>query len=312
MSKIAFVFPGQGSQKVGMGRDIFEKNESAKSVFVEADQVLKQPLSALIFEGDQRELTQTNQAQPAILTTSVALLRAFQEMTDVKADCTAGHSLGEFTAYVAAGVLTFPDAVQLVKKRGLLMEAAVPSGGAMAAVLGMEQEKLATICDRVGQDHIVSIANINCPGQIVLSGSSDGVTRASELAMAQGAKRVIPLDVSGPFHSEMMIRAAEQFNSALSATEIKPANIPVYTNVTAEPTSDIISSLTEQLYSSVRWQATIENMIRDGVDCFIEIGPGKVLAGLVKKINKEVAVYSVYDDASCILVAKTLKGVTSE
>ncbi len=312
MSKIAFVFPGQGSQKVGMGLDIFEKNNSAKEIFLQADDVLGESLSALIFEGDQSELTKTSNAQPAILTTSIALLYAFQEVANIKADCFAGHSLGEFSAYVAAGSLTFTDAIQLVRKRGLLMEAAVPTGGAMAAILGIDQEAIATICAEINKENLVSIANINCPGQIVISGSSDGVEKAGILAKEHGAKRAIPLDVSGPFHSELMMRTAEQFNLELRSIEIQLTQMPVYTNLTALPDADIVTSLTKQLYSSVQWQETIENMIQDGVDCFVEIGPGKVLAGLVKKINQEVNVYSVYDEQSCVEVAKIVRGVISE
>ncbi len=311
MGKIAFVFPGQGSQKVGMGRAVAETNESAKAIFDEADKRLEQSLSALIFEGSQEELTKTTNAQPALLTTGVALLQGLQE-AGIKPDYTAGHSLGEYTALVASGVMTFSDAVYAVRKRGEFMEEAVPNGeGTMAAILGFDREQLMQVTESVTQaGNSVQLANLNCPGQIVISGTVQGVENASALAKEQGAKRVLPLQVSGPFHSELMKPAAEKFATVLKDIEIKNAQIPVIANVTAAPikaSEDIEQKLIEQLYSPVLWEDSIEKMIELGVDTFIEIGPGKVLSGLIRKINRDVKTFSVQDPESCQQTIDALK-----
>ncbi|MEK3887010.1 ACP S-malonyltransferase [Bacillus sp. FSL K6-3431] len=303
MGKIAFVFPGQGSQKVGMGRAIAEADEDAMAIFNEADNRLEQPLSALIFEGTQEELTKTTNAQPALLTTGVALLQCLQA-AGIKPDYTAGHSLGEYTALVASGVMQFSDAVYAVRKRGELMEEAVPNGeGTMAAVLGFDRERLLEVTESITNDgHSVQLANLNCPGQIVISGTVSGVELASAKAKEQGAKRVLPLQVSGPFHSELMKPAAEKFAAVLSGIEMNDAKIPVIANVTAGPlhaSEDIEGKLIEQLYSPVLWEDSIEKMVELGVDTFIEIGPGKVLSGLIKKINRDVTTLSVQDPESC-------------
>lgn len=312
MGKIAFVFPGQGSQKVGMGQEIAEANEAAMAIFKEADQRLEQPFSTMIFAGTQEDLTKTVNAQPAILTTSIALLQCLQA-AGIKADYTAGHSLGEYSALVSSGVMTFSDAVYAVRKRGELMEAAVPNGeGTMAAVLGLDRQQLSEITEQV--THLgdsVQLANLNCPGQIVISGTVSGVERAGVQAKEAGAKRVLPLQVSGPFHSELMRPAAEKFAAVLADIHMENAEIPVIANVTASPieaSKEIEVKLIEQLYSPVLWEDSVEKMIALGVDTFVEIGPGKVLAGLIKKINRDVKTYSVSDSESCQQTIAALKG----
>ncbi|WP_433749646.1 ACP S-malonyltransferase [Falsibacillus pallidus] len=311
MGKIAFVFPGQGSQTVGMGKDAAEQHEGAKAIFDKADERLGFSLSEVIFEGPQDRLTLTTNAQPALLTTSSALLQGLKE-AGIQADYTAGHSLGEYSALVAAGAISFEDAVYAVRRRGELMEEAVPAGeGSMAAVLGMDREALKEVTDQVTSDgNPVQLANMNCPGQIVISGTAEGVDKASVLAKEKGAKRVLPLQVSGPFHSSLMKPAAEKFGDVLNGIEVKNAEIPVVANVTAKPmseASDIKEKLIEQLYSPVLWEDTVETMLKNGVDTFIEIGPGKVLSGLIKKVDRSAKTYSVQDMESLNAVLASLK-----
>ncbi|KOO46640.1 ACP S-malonyltransferase [Priestia koreensis] len=312
MGKIAFVFPGQGSQAIGMGKDFFESYEQAKNIYQQADTALAFDLSGLIFEGNQEELTLTYNAQPALLTTSTAMLRVFEE-SGISADYVAGHSLGEYSALVAANAMTFEDAVVAVRKRGQFMDEAVPAGkGTMAAVLGMEASLLEEVTNEVtAEGHPVQLANINCPGQIVISGTVEGVEKASALAKEKGAKRAIPLVVSGPFHSSLMKPAAEKLNDTLQTLQLKDASIPVVSNVVAQPITskeEIQQKLVEQLYSPVRWHESVETLIENGVDTFIEIGPGKVLAGLVKKVNRSVTIHSVYDLESMETTIKAIKG----
>jgi [acyl-carrier-protein] S-malonyltransferase len=311
MGKIAFVFPGQGSQVVGMGQSLAEKHPNVKAIFENADKKLNVDLSKLIFAGPQEELTLTFNAQPALLTTSIAVLEYFREF-GIQADFVAGHSLGEYTALVAAGALTFEEGVYLVRKRGEFMESAVPNGeGTMAAVLGLDRDRLAEVTNSVTEEGFpVQLANLNCPGQIVISGSTKGVELAGAKAKEAGAKRVLPLVVSGPFHSSLMKPAAGQLKEELDQIDMKDAVIPVIANVTAEPiskASEIKEKLIEQLYSPVLWEDSVAKMLELGVDTFIEIGPGKVLSGLVKKISKSVNTYSISDEESALAVIEALK-----
>lgn len=311
MKKIAYVFPGQGSQAVGMGQSVAEANSNAKKIFEQADSRLGYSLSDIIFNGPIETLTLTTNAQPALLTTSIAIMQCLQA-SGIQPDYTAGHSLGEYTALVASGAINFEDAVYAVHKRGEYMEEAVPNGeGTMAAVLGLDRAVLKEVTEEVTSNgNSVQLANLNCPGQIVISGTVKGVEEASALAKEKGAKRALPLQVSGPFHSQLMKPAAEKFKQVLQEINIVDAQIPVIANVTAEPmtnSEDIKEKLIEQLYSPVQWEDSVRKMVDLGVDTFIEIGQGKVLSGLIKKINKEVKVYSIQDMESCAQVVEELK-----
>lgn len=298
MSKTAFVFPGQGAQAVGMGKDAYEAFESSRAIFEQADEALGFKLSDIIFNGPEDELKQTANTQPALLTVSVALLQAL-EGRGLKADYVAGHSLGEYSALVAAGVLNFADAVRTVRARGQFMEQAVPGGqGAMAAVLGAERGVLAELCAKISEEgNTVELANVNCPGQIVVSGSAAGVQAVVERGKEEaGAKRVIPLEVSGPFHSSLMKPAAEKLSGVLTEVSMSDAAVPVVANVTAAPVTEaatIRNLLVEQVYSPVLWEDSIRYLAQQGVDTFVEIGSGTVLAGLIKKIDKNLRVISV-------------------
>lgn len=287
MSKVAFVFPGQGAQYVGMGKDFYEQIPVSRKVYTIASEVTGLNLPGLCFkENEQIDITEYTQI--AMLATEAAMLAALQEK-GVKADVAAGLSLGEYGAILTAGAMSLEDVFRVVRQRGILMQKAVPTGGAMCAVLGMDGEKIAKICEET--EGIVSVANYNCPGQIVITGEEGAVAAAAEKLKEAGARRCIPLKVSGPFHSEMLKGAGEKLAGVLADVELKEFSMPYVTNVTADyvpDISEIKELLGRQVYSSVRWQQSVERMIADGVDTFIEIGPGRTLTGFLKKINKNV------------------------
>lgn len=311
--KLAAIFPGQGSQYIGMGKDLYTNYRLAREVFQEADEVLGFPLSKLIFEGPEEELNKTVNTQPAILTTSIACWRVLAQEEGFIPAAAAGHSLGEFSALVAVGALSFADAVALVRKRGQLMQEAAPLGTAgMAVILGLENEKVVEVCREASSVGIVEPANFNCPGQVVISGLNPALEKAMELAKAAGAKRALPLAVSGPFHSSLMKPAGEGLALELAKITIKDPRVPVMANVTAEYIREkavIQESLVKQVSSSVRWEESVRAMAASGITSFVEIGPGKVLSGLVKKITKEVLILNVEDKASLEKTLANLKEV---
>jgi len=299
---IAFVFPGQGSQYAGMGKDLAETFPAARQVFEEANDALGFDLSALCYNGPEDELKLTTNTQPAILTVSVAALRVLEQETGLVPAYVAGHSLGEYSALVAAGALSFADAVRTVRRRGAFMQDAVPVGvGAMAAILGLETSELDVVCREAAQGEVVSPANFNSPGQVVIAGHATAVDRAIELAKAKGAKRAMPLPVSAPFHCSLMVPAGERLQEVLEDIEVSPLRMPVVSNVEATPNSDagrVKDLLVAQVSAPVRWDESVQKMAELGVDRFVEIGPGKVLAGLIKRIAKGAATQNVEDVAS--------------
>jgi len=312
MGKIAYMFPGQGAQSVGMGADAYEQHPGAAAWFREADEVLGYALSDLIFRGPEEELKLTYHTQPALLTTSCAYLRMLAE-SGVQPDYVAGHSLGEYSALVCAGVITFRDAVHTVRKRGEFMDQAVPAGqGSMAAVLGAEREALAELCAKVSAETgAVEMANVNCPGQIVVSGTVQGVQAIIGKGKEIGAKRVIPLEVSGPFHSSLMKPAAEQLEEVLANIELHDAKVPVIANVTARPVTnadEIRRLLVDQVVSPVLWEDSIRLLLSLGVDTFVEIGPGAILSGLVRKIDRSANVITVNSCDSLRAAVETFQG----
>ncbi len=290
--QVAYVFPGQGSQWVGMARDLYSSSSQAKAIFEEADSVLRFPLSRLCFEGPEEVLRQTVNAQPAILTVSIAYLKDTQQLQEAPA-FVAGHSLGEYTALVIAQVLDFATTVYLARERGRLMqEAGEREPGGMAAIIGLDEASITEICQQSG----AQIANINSPAQIAISGSSEALAKAVKLAEAGGAKRVVPLQVSGAFHTPQMQSAAQGMSHIISKLTFRDPIIPIVANTTAQPVTTaeaIRTELLDQLCHSVQWQRSVEYMIGMGVSTFIEIGPGKVLTGLIKRINKEVQTINI-------------------
>lgn len=296
----AYVFPGQGSQWVGMGRCLHEAFPSARYAFEEADDAVEFPLSRLCFEGPDEELSQTVNAQPAILTVSVACLRAVSEVTGglVTPAYMAGHSLGEYTALVASDVVSFADAVRLTRERGRLMhEAGQTIPGGMAAIIGLDEISMEEICQETG----VQVANLNSPGQIVFSGTREALVRAVDLATAMGARHTIPLRVSGAFHSSLMEPAREAMAQVISEVEFRDPSVPIVVNCTAEPMTtafEIKEELINQISSCVQWQRSVEFMVANGVSTFIEVGPGKVLSGLIKRIDRHAKILNVGDTGS--------------
>ncbi len=293
MSKIAFLFPGQGSQSVGMGKDIYNKIPASKELYDKANEILGFNIASISFEGPEEELKQTQYTQPALYIHSL-VLAAQLEAKGVHAQAAAGHSLGEFSALAYGHGFSFEDGLSMVKERGRLMQSAGDSWpGSMAAIIGLDAETVMSICVDAQSEGVVQPANYNSPQQIVISGSREGVARAMVLAKEKKAKRVMQLPVSGAFHSPLMASAVEDFGRKLEETNINFVGIPVYANVTANPVSsveEIRNLLHHQLTHPVRWVETIENMIHDGVSIFIEVGAGKVLSGLVKRIDREVTI----------------------
>ncbi len=299
--KIAFLFSGQGAQAIGMGKELCENFPVSDAVFEEASQALGFDIKEMIFNGDSETLMITENTQPAILTMSVAALKAVETL-GIKPDVVAGLSLGEYSAHVAAGSMEFADAVKLVKLRGKYMQEEVPVGvGAMAAILALDADTVREICKQASEKGIVEPANFNCPGQITVAGEVAAVEYACELAKEQGAKRAMLLPVSAPFHCSMLKGAGEKLKKELENLTVKELSVPLITNVTADyvPDKDAIKELlVKQVSSSVLFEESLRRMMADGVDTFIEIGPGKALSGFVKKISKDVAIYNVEDMAS--------------
>jgi len=302
MSKTAFIFPGQGSQYPGMGKELADTYRAARLVFEEADEALGMKLSAVCFSGSDEELKLTANTQPAILTTSIAVLKVLEQETELVPDYLAGHSLGEFSALVCSGALSLADAVRTVRARGTFMQEAVPVGtGAMAALLSVEKEVLEDICLEAAQGEIISPANFNSPGQIVIAGHTGAVHRAIDIAKGRGYKKALLLPVSAPFHCALMKPAADRLAKVLEGVVISDLKAPYVANVNATPTSDkqqVASLLVSQVCAPVLWEQSVRELVSLGVQSFIEIGPGKVLSGLVKRIEKEASIANVEDIAS--------------
>ena len=294
---IAFLFPGQGSQHTGMGKDLAENFPVARQVFEEANDALGVDLASLCFNGPEEDLKLTANTQPAILTTSIAALRVLETETGIAPNCAAGHSLGEYSALVCAGALNFAEAVRIVRQRGTFMQEAVPVGtGAMAAILGLDKETLERVCQDAALGQVVSPANFNSAGQVVIAGNTEAVDRAMNLAKEHGAKRALPLPVSAPFHCSLMIPAGERLADVLASIKVGDMTVPVITNVEATPNQDalrVCQLLVDQVSAPVLWEDTIACMIKLGVERYIEIGPGKVLAGLVKRMAKDSTIQNV-------------------
>lgn len=298
MKQTAFIFPGQGSQSVGMGKEFYDHFKVARDVFEEADDTLRFSISGLCFQGTENALKLTENTQPAVLTTSIAALRVLQAEKGIQARFTAGHSLGEYSALVASGALSFSEAVRIVRLRGRFMQEAVPLGeGAMAAILGMEKEEVEKICDEASSGEVLSPANFNCPGQIVIAGHSKAVERAMEMVKQKGKKAML-LPVSAPFHSPLMKPAGHRLNEAMEGMNVGELNVPVVTNVEADINTSkerVRPLLVAQVSSPVRWEESMRKMIEEGVEQFLEIGPGKVLSGLAKRIDPKAETKNLED-----------------
>jgi [acyl-carrier-protein] S-malonyltransferase len=298
IKKVAYIFPGQGAQTVGMGKDLYDSLDYVKALFKQADDAVGFSLSKIFFEGPEDELKKTSNAQPALVAVSIACLKAAQQVGGKNLPAPsfmAGHSLGEYTALAAADAIDFSTAVYLAKERGRLMyEAGLKTPGGMMAMIGIDEAALAEVCKETG----TVMANINSPGQLVISGGVENIAKAGEMAKAKGAARAIPLQVSGAFHSPLMQPAVDGMTQILAKVTFKDPCVPIIANVTALPLtrgSQIKDELLKQLYSSVQWQRSVEYMVKNGVGKFIEIGPGKVLAGLVKRISKESEMVNIGD-----------------
>jgi len=298
IKEIAFIFPGQGAQYVGMGKEFYDRFRVAKEVFEEADDTLRFSISSLCFHGPEEELRLTENTQPAILTTSIAALKVLQTEKGIDPQFTAGHSLGEYSALVASGGLAFAEAVQTVRLRGKFMQEAVPVGeGAMAAILGMEREEVEKLCEEAGGQEVLSPANFNCPGQIVIAGHSKAVQRAIE-RVKQDGKRAVLLPVSAPFHSPLMKPAGARLEKVLEEISVKDLNVAVVTNVEAEINTSkekVKALLVAQVSSPVRWEESMRRMIKEGIEKVLEIGPGKVLSGLMKRIDPNIRTGNLED-----------------
>ncbi len=315
MGKVAFVFPGQASQYPGMGKELAEKYAIARAVFDEADKALGFSISQMCFEGTEEELKQTANTQPAILTCSVAIFRVAAEK-GLQPDFVAGHSLGEYSALVAAGSLNFSDAVQLVHKRGTYMQEAVPAGvGAMAAILGISPAVVADACKRAAENEICAPANLNSPDQTVISGHASAVKRAVEIASQLGAKRAVILPVSAPFHSALMMPAQEKLENDLAKIEFADLKFPLVTNVDADTETlgtEARDALVRQVSMPVRWEESIRELIEEGVNTFVEVGPGRVLTGLLRQIERSVAALNIEDEKSLAMTLDKIAGAKSD